>query len=72
MRASFLHFSALTLARPSLKIAPRALSFDAASCAYKAFSLVLHFVHSYLLSTSLLLQMVQVVLELVFGLLALI
>ena len=72
MRASFLHFSALTLARPSLKIAPRARSFDVASCAYKAFSLVLHLVHSYLLSASLLLQIMQVVPELVLKLLALI
>lgn len=71
VRASFLHISPLTLAQPSLKMAPRARSFIVASYAYKAFSLVLHLVHSYLLSTSLLLQMVQVVPELVFELLAL-
>ena len=72
VRASFLHISPLTLAQPSLKMAPRARSFEVASYAYKAFSLVLHLVHSILLSTSLLLQMVQVVPELVLELLALI
>ena len=72
VRASFLHISPLTLARPSLKMAPSARSFEVASYAYKAFSLVLHLVHSYLLSASLLLQMIQVVPELVLKLLALI
>ena len=71
VRASFLHISPLTLAQPSLKMAPSARSFEVASYAYKAFSLVLHLVHSYLLSTSLLLQIVQAVPELVLELFAL-
>ena len=53
-------------------MAPTARSLEVASYAYKAFSLVLHLVHSYLLSTSSLLQMMQVVPELVLELLALI
>ena len=72
VRASFLHISPLTLAQPSLKMAPRARSFEVASYAYNAFSLVFHLVHSILLSASLLLQMVQVVPELVLTLFALI